>query len=187
MRSTPTSRSATRGEPWVSEVTYDTPFGDGYMLGTFLHRAARIGDGVIVFLHDVTGSRRMEAELVAYADVVAHDLSAPLAGIAMLVKVLELRPEEPPAPDVLQELRATSDRARELVDGVLDYARSGELVIETRLAPGRDGRRRSRPAAAARGVRRDTRRGRPPGGSRRSSPAAARHAEPRRERAEVPR
>jgi signal transduction histidine kinase len=119
------------GEPWVSEVTYDTPFGDGYMLGTFLHRAARLGDGVIVFLHDVTASRRMEAELVAYADVVAHDLSAPLAGIAMLVKVLELRPDEPPAPDVLQELRATSDRARELVDGVLDYARSGELVIET--------------------------------------------------------
>ena len=120
-----------RGEPWVSEVTYDTPFGDGYMLGTFVHRAARLGDGVIVFLHDVTASRRMEAELVAYADVVAHDLSAPLAGIALLVKVLELRPDEPPAPDVLQELRATSDRARELVDGVLDYARSGELVLES--------------------------------------------------------
>ena len=119
-----------RGEPWVSEVTYDTPFGDGYMLGTFLHRAAKLGDGVIVFLHDVTASRRMEAELVAYADVVAHDLSAPLAGIAMLVNVLELRPEEPPAREVLQELRATSDRARELVDGVLDYARSGELVLE---------------------------------------------------------
>ena len=90
------------GEPLVGEVTYDTPFGDGYMLGTFLHRAARLGDGVIVFLHDVTASRRMEAELVAYADVVAHDLSAPLAGIAMLVNVLELRPDEPPAPEVLQ-------------------------------------------------------------------------------------
>ena len=35
----------------------------------------------------------MEAELTTYADVVAHDLSAPLAGIAMLVKVLELRPD----------------------------------------------------------------------------------------------
>ncbi len=118
-----------KGEPLVGEVTYDTPFGDGYMLGTFLHRAARLGDGVIVFLHDVTASRRMEAELVAYADVVAHDLSAPLAGIAMLVNVLELRPDEPPAPEVLHELRATSDRARELVDGVLDYARSGELAV----------------------------------------------------------
>jgi signal transduction histidine kinase len=120
-----------RGAPWVSEVTYDTPFGDGYMLGTFLHRAARLGDGVIVFLHDVTAGRRMESELNAYADVVAHDLSAPLAGIAMLVNVLELHPDEPPAPEVLQELRATSDRARELVNGVLDYARSGELVVET--------------------------------------------------------
>src|SRR5688572_27970053 len=36
------------GQPWVSAVTYDTPFGDGYMLGTFLHRAAKLGDGVIV-------------------------------------------------------------------------------------------------------------------------------------------
>jgi len=117
------------GSPWVAEVTYDTPFGDGYMLGTFLHRVAKLGDGLVVFLHDVTGVRRMEAELKGYADVVAHDLSAPLAGIAMLVNVIELRPDEPPAPGVLEELRATSDRARELVDGVLDYAHSGELVL----------------------------------------------------------
>jgi hypothetical protein len=24
------------GESWVQEITYDTPFGDGYMLGTFV-------------------------------------------------------------------------------------------------------------------------------------------------------
>ena len=84
------------GTPFVNEVTYDTPFGDGYMLGTFVHRVARLGDGVVVFLHDVTEERRMEAELKAYADVVAHDLSQPLAGIAMLVTMLEQRPEEPP-------------------------------------------------------------------------------------------
>jgi signal transduction histidine kinase len=118
------------GRPWVTDVTYDTPFGDGYMLGTFLHRAAKLGDGVIVFLHDVTEERRMEAELKAYADVVAHDLSAPLAGISLLVRLLEQRPEEPPAADVLQELRATAARGRELVDGVLAYARSGELSRE---------------------------------------------------------
>ena len=76
----------------------------------------------------------MEAELKAYADVVAHDLSSPLAGIAMLVNVLGQQPEEPPAPEVLVELRASSDRALELVDGVLDYARSGELALEARLA-----------------------------------------------------
>ena len=42
------------GQPWVEEITYDTPFGDGYMLGTFVHRAAKLGDGLIVFLTDVT-------------------------------------------------------------------------------------------------------------------------------------
>ena len=68
------------GRAFVNEVTYDTPFGDGYMLGTFLHRAAKLGDGLVVFLHDVTEERRMEAELKTYADLVAHDLSAPWRG-----------------------------------------------------------------------------------------------------------
>lgn len=119
------------GTPLMNEVTYDTPFGDGYLLGTFVHRAAKLGDGVVVFLHDVTEARRMEDELKAYADVVAHDLSQPLAGIALLVTMLEQRPEEPPSASVLQELRASTDRARELIDGVLDYARSGELTLGT--------------------------------------------------------
>ena len=118
------------GTPFVNEVTYDTPFGDGYMLGSFVHRVAQLGDGVVVFLHDVTEERRMEAELKAYADVVAHDLSQPLAGIAMLVTMLEQRPEEPPPAVVLQELRASTDRGRELIEGVLSYARSGELTRE---------------------------------------------------------
>ena len=118
------------GRPFVNEVTYDTPFGDGYMLGTFLHRVAKLGDGVIVFLHDVTEERRMEAELKGYANVVAHDLSQPLAGIAMLVTMLEQRPDEPPTPGVLYELRASTARARELIEGVLDYASSGELALE---------------------------------------------------------
>jgi len=116
------------GAPLVGEVTYDTPFGDGYMLGTFLHRVAKLGDGVVVFLHDITDERRMEAELQAYANVVAHDLSQPLAGISMLVTMLEQRPEEPPPPGVLRELRASTDRGRALIEGVLAYARSGELT-----------------------------------------------------------
>jgi signal transduction histidine kinase len=118
------------GRPWVTEVTYDTPFGDGYMLGTFVHRAAKLGDGLVVFLHDVTRERRMEAELKAYADVVAHDLSEPLAGIAALVTLLELHPDDPPAAPVLEALRASAARGRELVEGVLAYARSGELASQ---------------------------------------------------------
>ena len=118
------------GGPWVHEVHYDTPFGDGYMLGTFVERVAKLGDGLINFLTDVTEQRRMEAELRSYADVVAHDLSAPVAGIAMLVNLLERRAGEPPPPEVLAQLRASTERARDLIDGVLDYARAGELSTE---------------------------------------------------------
>ena len=118
------------GESWVKEVTYNTPFGDGYMLGTFVNRTAKLGDGVVNFLTDVTKQRRMEAELRSYADVVAHDLNEPVAGIAMLVGLLERRAEQPPSPAVLQQLRSSAERARDLIDGVLVYARAGELTRE---------------------------------------------------------
>jgi signal transduction histidine kinase len=117
-------------EPWVSEITYDTPFGDGYMLGTFVQRVAKLGDGVIVFLDDVTDQRRMERELQAYANLVAHDLSEPLVTVQLLVSLLEQRPDAPPSAEVLERLRRSAGRAREIVDGVLAYARSGELRRE---------------------------------------------------------
>jgi signal transduction histidine kinase len=118
------------GQPFVHEVTYDTPFGDGYMLGTFAERSAKLGDGLVNFLTDVTEQRRMEAELRSYADVVAHDLSEPIAGIAMLVGLLERRATEPPPAGVLQQLRTSTERARDLIDGILVYARAGELSTE---------------------------------------------------------
>jgi signal transduction histidine kinase len=118
------------GEPWIHEVTYDTPFGDGYMLGTWVQRSAKLGDGLVNFLTDVTAQRRMEAELRSYADVVAHDLREPIAGIALLVRLLERRAEEPPRADVLRQLRASTERADDLIDGVLVYARAGELTSE---------------------------------------------------------
>ena len=73
-------------------MTYDTPFGDGYMLGTFVQRIAKLGDGLVVFLHDVTDARRMEAELGSYADVVAHDLREPVSNMALLVGCSSARP-----------------------------------------------------------------------------------------------
>jgi signal transduction histidine kinase len=118
------------GEPYVKEVTYDTPLGDGYMLGTFVERSAKLGDGLVNFLTDVTEQRRMEAELRSYADVVAHDLSEPVAGISLLVRLLERRAGEPPPPEVLAQLRSSTERARDLIDGVLEYARAGELTTE---------------------------------------------------------
>jgi signal transduction histidine kinase len=124
------------GAAWVQEITYDTPFGDGHVLGTFVHRTAKLGDGVVNFLTDITGQRRMEAELRNYAGVVAHDLSEPLAGIELLVGLLERRAGEPPPAAVLHRLRASTERARALIDGVLVHARAGELSVE-RVALGR--------------------------------------------------
>jgi signal transduction histidine kinase len=120
-------RACDEGEPWVREITYDTPFGDGYMLGTFAQRVTKLGDGVMVFLTDVTDQRRMEDELRSYADVVAHDLREPVANMALLVRTLELSAERPPRPEVLDMLREGIGRSQELIEAILDYARLGEL------------------------------------------------------------
>src|SRR3954467_6503983 len=117
------------GEPWVDEISFDTPFGDGHIRGTFLRRTAKLGDGLIVLMTDVTAQRRMEAELRGFADMVAHDLREPVTGIAHLVTLLERRAETPPDPAVLDLLKASTERARELIDGVLAYARAGELDL----------------------------------------------------------
>jgi signal transduction histidine kinase len=118
------------GEALSDEIVFDTPFGDGYIQGTILRRTAKLGDGLIVFVADVTAQRRMESELRGYADMVAHDLREPITGIAHLVTLLERRADEPPSAEVLALLRASTERARELIDGVLDYARAGELHRE---------------------------------------------------------
>ena len=68
------------GEALSDEIHFDTPFGDGYIQGNILRRTAKLGDGLIVFVADVTRERRMESELRGYADMVAHDLREPITG-----------------------------------------------------------------------------------------------------------
>jgi signal transduction histidine kinase len=182
------ARVCETGAALSDEIHFDTPFGDGYIQGHILRRTAKIGDdGLIVFVADVTRERRMESELRGYADMVAHDLREPITGIAHLVTLLERRADEPPSPEVLALLRASTERARELIDGVLDYARAGELQrepvaldrvmgdVEADLRPTLD------EVGATLGGRRAAR------GRRRSAPAAAPAAEPRRQRDQVPR
>jgi signal transduction histidine kinase len=125
------TRVCETGAALSDEIHFDTPFGDGYIQGHILRRTAKIGDdGLIVFVADVTRERRMESELRGYADMVAHDLREPITGIAHLVTLLERRADEPPSPEVLALLRASTERARELIDGVLAYAHAGELQRE---------------------------------------------------------
>ena len=102
------ARSARRGVPVIDEITFDTPFGDGYARGTLLRRTAKLGDGLIVVLDDVTEQRRMEAELRGYAHAVAHDLSEPISAMIAIVALLERRVGQPPDPRALQLLRETT-------------------------------------------------------------------------------
>ncbi len=118
------------GEAFVDEVTYDAPFGEGWIRGTIQRRTAKLGDGLLILVTDVTEQRRVEAELRGFADLVAHDLREPVTGIAHLVTLLERRADAPPDPALLNLLRASTERARELIDGVLAYARAGELRLE---------------------------------------------------------
>jgi light-regulated signal transduction histidine kinase (bacteriophytochrome) len=96
----------------------------------------KLGDGLVTFLTDVTEQRRMEAELRTYAEVVAHDLREPILAMALLVTLLERNAEEPPPADVLEQLRSSAARARQLIDCVLAYASAGVLNTE-RVALGR--------------------------------------------------
>jgi signal transduction histidine kinase len=118
------------GVPVVDELSFDSPFGDGYARGRLLRRTGKFGDGLIVVLDDVTEQRRMEAELRGYAHAVAHDLSEPISAMSAIVGLLERRTDRPPDPRALQLLRETTTRARQLIDGVLDYARAGELKAD---------------------------------------------------------
>ena len=139
------------GEPWVKEVTYDTPFGDGYMLGTFVQRTAKLGDGLVELPHrrdraaadggraaQLRRRRGARPERAGRGDRDARRRCSSGA------------PEEPPSPEVLRQLRASAERARELIDGVLVYARAGELTSRAGRARRADGR--GRPRTCARGL-----------------------------------
>ena len=79
---------------------------------------------------------RSNAELAAFADVVSHDLKAPLRGISSLAEWIvednkDLLPEE--SADQLRLLERRTRRMSKLIDGVLAYSR----VAHPRRAPER--------------------------------------------------
>jgi signal transduction histidine kinase len=124
------------GVPEVVEVEVASAEGPiGRVRGVFLHRAIPFGaDGVLNLVTDVTEERRMEEELRNYAKVAAHDLREPIMAAAYFVELLARRMGDGRTPgneELLDRIRQTHARARSLVDGVLEYARSGnDLATE---------------------------------------------------------
>ena len=118
------------GRPEVVEVSIASGEGPiGRVRGVFVHRAIPFGaDGVLSVVTDVTEQRRMEDELRDYAKVAAHDLREPIMAAGYFTELLARRLADGRTAEterLLEGVRRTHARARSLVDGVLEYARSG--------------------------------------------------------------
>jgi signal transduction histidine kinase len=118
------------GRPEVVEVAVASGDGPiGRVRGVFLHRAIPFGaSGVLNLVTDVTEQRRMEDELRNYAKVAAHDLREPIMAAGYFIQLLDRRlsnGRNAENEELLERVRETHARARSLVDGILEYARSG--------------------------------------------------------------
>ena len=105
--------------------------------GVFLHRAIPFGpDGVLNLVTDVTEQRRMEDELREYAKVAAHDLREPIMAAGFFVQLLGRRLSDGRTAEneeLLERVQQTHARARSLIEGILEYARSGTTVATERV------------------------------------------------------
>jgi len=121
------------GRPEVVEVVAASGDGPiGRVRGVFVHRAIPFGaDGVLNLVTDVTEQRRMEDDLRNYANVAAHDLREPLMAAGYYVQLLDRMLSEGRTSanqELLEQVKRTHARARSLVDGILEYARSGTAL-----------------------------------------------------------
>ena len=121
------------GRPEVVEVAVASGDGPiGRVRGVFVHRAIPFGaDGVLNLVTDVTEERRMADELREYAKVAAHDLREPIMAAGFFVQLLGRRLSQGATPEneeLLERVQQTHARARSLIEGILEYARSGNNV-----------------------------------------------------------
>jgi signal transduction histidine kinase len=89
--------------------------------------------GAVASRYDITALRAREAELTAFAGIVAHDLRAPLAAISGHIELLEM---DLAAMDELAEFKDTLDRVRNsidrmcrLIDDLLSYATARDAPL----------------------------------------------------------
>jgi signal transduction histidine kinase len=129
------------GRPEAVEISVSTGRGPiGRVRGTFLHRVIPLGaDGVLSLVTDLTEQRRLEDELRDYAKVAAHDLREPIMAASLYTELLARRLADGSTAEneqLLENVRQTHARARGLVDGVLEYARSGISLAEDTVDTG---------------------------------------------------
>ncbi|GAA3381930.1 PAS domain S-box protein [Cryptosporangium minutisporangium] len=95
--------------------------------------------GAVAASHDITALREREAELRAFAGVVAHDLKAPLAAIAGYAELIAetLDPDNDGSSEyaattapMLTRLQAGVERMRRLIDDLLGYATARDRQLQ---------------------------------------------------------
>jgi signal transduction histidine kinase len=114
------------GEPESAEIQFDTPYREIRVQGVWMHSVLPFGPGVMSIAFDVTEERRRENELRDFAELAAHDLREPLTGVHLLVSLLRRRGGLGADDQKIVGLVGDGvERARGLVDGILDYATAG--------------------------------------------------------------
>jgi signal transduction histidine kinase len=121
------ARVAASGTPESGELEADTLWRDAiHVRGVWVHDALPFGSGVLSATVDVTDQRRRESELRDFAAVAAHDLREPLVGIQVMAGVLSRRGTlGADEQAMVVSLTEGAQRARALVDGILEYATAG--------------------------------------------------------------
>jgi signal transduction histidine kinase len=117
-------RAVETGEAEMAEIELDTMWRDTVSVrGVWVHSVLPFGEGVLSAAFDVTEERRREHELREFAAVAAHDLREPLIGVHLMAGLLSRRPG---LGEKEREMVGLVDdgivRARDLVDGILEYA-----------------------------------------------------------------
>ncbi|SHN20475.1 ATP-binding protein [Cryptosporangium aurantiacum] len=98
--------------------------------------------GAVAVFHDVTQARAYEAELQAFAGVVAHDLKSPLTTVVGYGELLsDILTEEASAPvreeglGHLERIQATAERMRTLIDDLLSYSSARDATLHRASFP----------------------------------------------------
>jgi signal transduction histidine kinase/CHASE3 domain sensor protein len=93
--------------------------------------------GAVATRYDVSALHAREAELTAFAGVVAHDLRSPLAAVAGFIELLELDLHGAGAGvgDTVTRIRAGVDRMRQLIDDLLVYATARDKPLRLEPVP----------------------------------------------------
>jgi signal transduction histidine kinase len=121
-------RVSATGRAESAEITLDTMWrGATHVSGVWVHTVLPFGSGVLSVAFDVSEERRREEELREFAAVAAHDLREPLVGIQVLTRLLARRSGLGARDqEMVCLLEDGALRARNLVDGILEYATAAD-------------------------------------------------------------